>query len=86
MKIILSLLALGSLFSSLVFASVDINKASIKELSSLKGVGNFKAKMIVEYRKGHCFKSIDELSKVKGIGKKILKKNAKDLIVGKCKK
>ena len=86
MKIILSLLAMGSLFSTLVFASVDINKANIKELSSLKGIGMLKAKMIVEYRKNHCFKSINELAKIKGIGKKLIQKNKADLIIGKCKK
>ncbi|HFU76961.1 MAG TPA: helix-hairpin-helix domain-containing protein [Epsilonproteobacteria bacterium] len=69
-----------------LLAVVDINTASIKELSTLKGLGASKAKAIVAYRKGHCFKSVDELANVKGIGKKTVEKNRKDLKVGVCKK
>jgi len=54
---------------SFVFGSIDINSAGIKELTSLKGIGNKKATAIIEYRALHCFKSVDELAKVKGIGK-----------------
>ena len=72
-------------FSTLAFASVDINNASVKELTTLKGIGNKKAEAIVEYRKTHCIKNIDELTKVKGIGKKTVKKNKSNLIVGECK-
>jgi competence protein ComEA len=69
----------------LLFASVDINTANAKELSSLKGVGEVKAKAIVEYRKHNCFKSVDELLNVKGIGKKTLSKNRDKLSVSECK-
>ncbi len=82
MKILLSL------FLSAVFllASVDINKASAKEFASLKGIGIKKAQAIVEYRKSiKCFKSIDELAKVKGIGKSTISKNKANLQLGKCK-
>ena len=73
--------------SVLAFASVDINKASVEELTTLKGVGKKKAEAIVVYRKKvRCFKSADELTKVKGIGKKLVQKNKKDIVVGKCKK
>jgi competence protein ComEA len=82
MKIIMAL----SLLVSFIYAAVDINRASVKELSSLKGIGTKKAKAIVEYRKLHCFKSVDDIVKVKGIGKKFLEKNKKDLKAGKCKK
>ncbi len=74
------------LFITSIFASVDINNASVKELSTLKGVGAKKAKAIVEYRTKHCFKSIEDLTKVKGIGKKIIEKNKDDMIIGECKK
>jgi len=66
---VLVMLALGMSF---LFGAVDINSASVKELSSLKGIGN--AKAIVSYRKGHCFKNVNELSMVKGIGKKTVEK------------
>jgi len=82
MKILLSL------FLSAVFllASVDINKASAKEFASLKGIGIKKAQAIVEYRNSiKCFKSIDELAKVKGIGKSTISKNKANLQLGKCK-
>ena len=79
---ILTMLVVGF---SLMFGSIDINNANVKELSSLKGIGNKKAVAIVEYRKAHCFKSVDEIVKVKGIGKKFLQKNKKNLKAGKCK-
>ncbi len=71
---------------SFVFASVDINNASVKELTTLKGVGAKKAQSIIEYRKLHCFKKVDEIVKVKGFGNKFLQNNKKKLTVGKCKK
>lgn len=80
---ILAILVLGFSF---MFAAVDINSASVKELSSLKGVGTKKAEAIAAYRRAHCFKNVDEIVKVKGIGKKILQKNKKNLKVSSCKK
>ena len=73
--------------ASLMFAVVNINTATQKDFASLKGVGAKKAQEIVKYRtKVKCFKTIDQLSKVKGIGKKTVQKNRKNLILGKCKK
>ena len=79
--LILQFLAIGFLWSS-----VDINSANIEELSSLKGVGKVKAQAIIEYRKNYCFKSAQELTKVKGIGKKTLEKNLSNITVDKCEK
>ena len=73
------------LLSTLAFASVDINTASVKELTTLKGIGKKKAEAIVAYRKTHCFESVGELTKVKGIGKKIVEKNKSEIIIGRCK-
>jgi predicted DNA-binding helix-hairpin-helix protein len=43
-------------FSILLFASVDINNASQKELMELTGIGKAKAKKIVDYREqNQCF-------------------------------
>ncbi len=81
MKKLLMLLILTVLAS----AAVDINNASLKELTTLKGIGKKKAEAIMAYRKTYCFKSGDELIKVKGIGKKLLQKNKKEITVGKCK-
>jgi competence protein ComEA len=53
--------------------TIDINTATATELETLKGIGPAKAKAIVEYRTEHgAFQSVDDLSKVKGIGPKIL--------------
>lgn len=49
---------------------VDINKATMKELKKVKGLSHAKAKAIVSYRKKHGdFKSLDDLSNVKGFKK-----------------
>lgn len=70
-----------------VFASVDINNATADQLTTLKGIGAKKAQTILEYRDTvKCFKSIDELTQVKGIGKSTLSKNKDNLTLGKCKK
>jgi competence protein ComEA len=56
-------------------AKVNINTATVKELMSLKGIGEKKAESIVEYReKIGSFAMIDELKGVKGIGDKIFNK------------
>ena len=69
----------------LLFASVDINTANADELSSLNSIGSSKAQAIVEYRKGHCFKNINELSLVKGIGAKTVAKNKENMTASTCK-
>jgi len=62
---------------ALKYASVNINTASIEELSlALKRIGKTKATAIVDYRSKHGkFKTLDDLLKVKGIGKKLLNTN-----------
>ncbi len=79
-----SLLGVFFLFGVLC-ASVDINNASVKELSSLKGIGETKAKLIVKYRKTHCFTKAADLMQVKGIGKATFKKNRGEITIGKCR-
>jgi len=81
MKVLFSLFCLVGL----LFSSVDINNADVKELSSLQGIGKSKAEAIVVYRETHCFRTVDELSKVKGIGKKTVNKNLDNLTISKCK-
>jgi competence protein ComEA len=63
------------LFTSLVWAQVNINTADAEALASLEGIGKAKAEAIVEYRKTNGpFKSLEELVEVKGIGDKMLEK------------
>jgi len=76
LKVIMSLVALVGF----VYAGVNINSATEKELTHLKGVGKVTAEAIVEYRKEHGdFKSVKELAKVKGIGTKTVEKNIAEL-------
>jgi len=83
MKLLITLL----LSITFLLASVDINTATAKEFTSLKGIGAKKAEAIVTYRESvKCFESIDELVKVKGIGKATLTKNRDNLELGNCKK
>lgn len=54
---------------------VDINTADKDMLTLLPGIGPVTAEAIIAYRKANgSFKSIDELTKVKGIGEKTLLK------------
>lgn len=56
---------------------VNINKASAAQLTAaLLGVGEVKAKAIVDYRKANgAFKTLDDVQAVKGIGPATLAKN-----------
>ena len=63
-------------------ATVNINRASEGELVSLDGIGSSKAQAIILYREMFGgFKSVDELTKVKGIGAKTVEKNRRRLSV-----
>jgi comEA protein len=54
--------------------TVNINKASAKELMQLPHIGEKRAQNIIGYRKTHGnFKSVEELRHVPGIGPKIFK-------------
>jgi len=56
--------------------TVYLNKSTIDDLVTLKGIGHKKAQAIVTYRERvGAFKSIAELTQVKGIGEKILNDN-----------
>ena len=54
---------------------ININTATIEELTKLSGIGESKAKLIIEYReKNGNFKEINELTNVKGIGESLIEK------------
>jgi competence protein ComEA len=59
---------------------VHLNKSTIDDLITLKGIGDKKAKAIIAYRQqiGE-FKSVRELMNVKGVGEKVLIDNKKRL-------
>lgn len=61
---------------------VNINTASVSELIGLDGIGETRAKAIIEYREANGgFKSVDELTKVSGIGEKTLGKIRAKIVV-----
>ena len=68
-------------FALALFANVNINTANLKELSHLKGIGKTKAMAIIEYRKKHPFTKIEDILKVKGIGKKTFERIKSDICV-----
>lgn len=76
MKKLILLCCLGV---SLLFGSVDLQSISKNKLVSIKGIGAKKAELILDYRKENTISSIDDLKKIKGLGKKSIQ-NIKDYI------
>lgn len=61
---------------------ININRATEAELVALNGIGSSKAQAIILYREMFGgFKTVDELTKVKGIGAKTVEKNRQRLSV-----
>jgi len=53
---------------------VNLNTASAKELQRLPGVGPSRAVAIVEYRERHPFRRVEELMRIRGIGRKTFRR------------
>ena len=68
------ILLILSIFFISLFAKIDLNRATMEQLHTLKGIGHKKAVAILEYRKEHNFTKIEDIMKVKGIGKKMFEK------------
>jgi competence protein ComEA len=63
-------------------AQININKATVKELLSLKGIGSKKANDIIVYREEHGpYKETKDIMKIKGIGDKMFEKIKDQIMV-----
>ena len=63
-------------------AKININTATIEQLMTLAGIGESKARSIVEYReKNGLFKSVEDLLKVSGIKRGTLDKILADITI-----
>ena len=63
---------------------ININTASIEELTQLHKIGPKTAERIVAYRNAHGpFKTVDDLKNVKGVGDRIMELNKNRITVGK---
>ena len=86
MKKLLMVLALAFAFSLPAHAAVDLNAATQAELETVDGIGPKKAQAIIDFRKKNGpFKSVDELDKVPGFGKKTVDIVKKNIVVGSAK-
>ena len=77
---LLSVLSLILFFSLASMSSasepIDLNSADVKTLATLKNIGKKKAQAIIEYREVNGkFQTVDDLTKVKGVGKDTLEAN-----------
>ena len=77
-------LALFLALPALASTPVNVNTADAVTIAkSLDGVGPAKARAIVAYRKAHGhFRRVEDLAKVKGIGKSTVEHNRKDIRLG----
>jgi competence protein ComEA len=62
-------------------AKVNVNTASVKELTTLAGVGPRLAERIVVYRETHGpFKKPEDMRKVEGVGKALWERNRERIV------
>jgi competence protein ComEA len=62
---------------------ININEADVAALTDLNGIGHARAEAIVAYRKAHGpFRTIEDLTNVKGIGPAFVDKNREQITVG----
>lgn len=83
MNYLKTLLITTLLLAQSAFAAVNVNKADAAKIAEeLKGIGISKATAIVAYRTQHGpFKTVEQLTKVKGIGLKTVEKNRSEILL-----
>ncbi len=83
MKKLILLLSSAVFSLTSAWAQININTATQAEWEALNGIGPSKAKAIVDYRtQVGGFKSVDEITNVKGIGPKTLESIRPELVLG----
>ncbi len=60
---------------------IDVNRASVAELTELPGIGPAKAAAIVDERSRKPFSSVDDLARVSGIGGRMLEQLRDHVVV-----
>ena len=61
---------------------ININTATAEQLTTIKGIGEKRAQAIIAFREQNGpFKSVEDLSSVKGISKKFIEKNRNQLTI-----
>jgi competence protein ComEA len=60
---------------------INLNTASPEELRLIPGVGPARIRNILAYRKSHPFRTIEELARIKGIGRKTIRRWRQHLAV-----
>ena len=61
---------------------VNLNTATPDELRLIPGVGPARVRNILAYRRAHPFRTVDELARIKGIGRKTIRLWRMHLAVG----
>ena len=89
LRILLVAMAIFVLFSPRARAEktqlegvVNLNTATPEELSLIPGVGPARVRNILAYRHAHPFRTVDELARIKGIGRKTVRHWRMHLAVG----
>jgi competence ComEA-like helix-hairpin-helix protein len=65
-----------------VEGTINLNTATAETLALLPGIGPSKAESILAYRKRHPFRTVDELVRIKGIGRKMVRRLRAHLATG----
>jgi competence protein ComEA len=60
---------------------INLNTASPEELRLIPGVGPARVRNVLAYRKSHPFRTIEELARIKGIGRKTVRRWRQHLAV-----